>query len=166
MAILLAFPILGLLAILQSSLVSRVHLLHGTADLVLLALLAWAVQERVRTSWHWTVIGGLMIVLASALPPGVALAGYLIAVGLVISFRRWLWRAPLLAMIAGTFFGTVAYHAISIAALRFAGAPIPWIEALNIITLPSALLNLLLALPMYTFLGDVARWVYPEEIEI
>jgi hypothetical protein len=166
MAVLLAIPILGLLVMLQSALASRVHLLYGTADLVLLALLAWAVQERVKSSWHWAVIGGTMITIVSALPLGAALAGYLIATGVTIAFRRWVWQVPLLAMIAGTFFGTVITHAISLAALRSVGTTIPLVQAFNIVTLPSALLNLLLAIPMYALLGDLASWVYPEELEI
>ena len=166
MPILLAFPILGLLVILQSALASRVQLLHGTVDLVLLALLAWAVQERVKTSWHWAVIAGMMMGVASALPLGAALAGYLAATGLALIFRRLIWQVPLLAMVTCTFLGTVLTHAIDIAALRFSGSAIPWVQALNLVTLPSALLNLLLALPMYALLGDLAKWVYPQELEI
>jgi rod shape-determining protein MreD len=166
MALLLALPILGLLVIVQSALVSRIHLINGTADLVLLALVAWAVQERVRTSWQWAVVGGLMITLVSALPVGAALAGYLFATGIALAFRRWVWQVSLLAMVAGTFFGTLSTQLVSIGMLRFTGTPVPWIEALNTVTLPSALLNLLLAIPVYAVLTDVANWVYPEEIEI
>jgi rod shape-determining protein MreD len=166
MAYLLAVTILGLLIIFQSALISRVHLLYGTADLVLLALIAWAVQERVRSAWQWTVIGGVLVSIVSALPLGAAMLGYLLATGVALAFRRWVWQVPLLAMVAGTFFGTFITHAVSLAALRSVGTPIPLLEALNIITLPSALLNLLLATPVYGLLGDLANWVYPEEIEI
>jgi hypothetical protein len=38
-------------------------------------------------------------------------------------------------------------------------------DVLNQITLPSLLLNLLLALPVYVLLGDLAKWVHPEELE-
>jgi hypothetical protein len=69
-------------------------------------------------------------------------------------------------MVAGTFFGTFITHAVSLGALRSVGTPISLIEALNIVTLPSALLNLLLAIPVYALFGDLANWVYPEKIEI
>jgi hypothetical protein len=166
MAYLLAIPILGMLIIFQSALFSRVHLLYGTADLVLLALLAWAVQERVKSAWHWTVIGGVLVTAVSALPLGAALTGYLLATGVALAFRRWVWQVPSLAMVAGTFFGTFITHAVSLGALRSVGTPISLIEALNIVTLPSALLNLLLAIPVYALFGDLANWVYPEKIEI
>ena len=79
MGILIAIPILIILVILQSAIVSLVPLLHGIADIVLLAILAWAVQDRVTTAWYWCAIGGLLISIASALPIGVALAGYFLA---------------------------------------------------------------------------------------
>jgi hypothetical protein len=102
----------------------------------------------------------------SALPLGAALVGYLLATAVALAFRRFVWQVPSLAMVAGTFFGTFITHTVSLGALRFIGTPIPLVEALNIVTLPSALLNLLLAIPVYALMGDLANWVYPEEIEI
>jgi uncharacterized membrane protein (DUF373 family) len=69
-------------------------------------------------------------------------------------------------MIAATFIGTLIIHAISILTLRLMGTPLPLIESLNLVTLPSALLNLLLAIPVYALLGDLASWLYPVEIEM
>jgi hypothetical protein len=40
---------------------SRIPLLHGSADLILLALVAWALQKRVNTAWQWALIGGLAL---------------------------------------------------------------------------------------------------------
>jgi rod shape-determining protein MreD len=165
-AILIAVPFLGILVILQSSIVSRVTLLSGTADLVLLALLAWAVQERVKTTWQWGLIGGLLVALVSALPLLANLVGYLISAGLARGLRRQLWQLPLFAMLVATFTGTLVIHSLTIFSLRAAGTIIPWREAFNIITLPSALLNLLLAIPVYAIVGDLAGWLHPEEIEI
>lgn len=166
MAILVAVPVLGLMVILQSAIISRMPLLHGTADLVMLALLAWAVQERVKTTFHWGLIGGLLVMVVSAVPFGLALLGYPIAAGMARLFRRQVWQLPLLAMLVATFAGTLLLHSLTILGLRLEGVAIPWLEAFNVITLPSALLNLLLAVPMYALIGDLANWLYPEEIEI
>jgi len=57
MAVFLAIPLLGLLVIMQSAILSQVRLLNGTVDLVLLVLVAWSVQERVKTAWHWRIAG-------------------------------------------------------------------------------------------------------------
>lgn len=166
MAIIIAIPILSMLVILQSAIVSQVHLIHGSADLVLLALIAWAVQQRVTTAWHWCAIGGLLVSIASAMPPGTVLIGYLLATGVALALRQRVWEVPFLAMITATFVGTLITQAIAIFTLNFSGIPIPWNQAFNLITLPSALLNLALAIPMFALIGDLANWLYPEEIEI
>lgn len=166
MAILIAIPILGLLVIVQSAILSQIALLHGTADLVLLALVAWSVQDRVKTAWHWAVIAALLVGLVTALPIVATLLGYLAVTGMALVLRRVFWQRPLFAMIAATFAGTVILHTISILALRGLGTPLPLVESFNQITLPSALLNLLLAIPIYGVFGDLANWLYPIEIEM
>jgi hypothetical protein len=128
--------------------------------------MAWAVQERATSAWYWSVIGGLLISVTSALPLGVALAGYVLATGVALVVRRWVWQVPLLAMLIAAFFGTLITQGLAIFILNLSGTTIPWIEVLNIITLPSLLLNLALAIPMYALITDLASWVYPEEIEI
>jgi hypothetical protein len=166
MATLIALPVLGLLVILQSAVVSRVPLLFGTADLILLALVAWAVQERVTSAWQWSIIGGLLVSFASAMPVSAVLAGYLLATGVALLLRQRVWQIRLLATLAAAFFGTIITQAITVFYLRFNGADIPILEAFNIITLPSALLNLAVAVPMYALISDLANWLYPEEIEL
>lgn len=166
MAILLAFPIIGLMVILQSAVFSQVHLLFGTVDLILLIVVAWAVQERVTTAWHWGIIAGLLTSLATAVPALAIIPAYVLIAGEAIYLRRIFYQRPLLAMISATLFATMISHAISTAALLLNGTPIPVIEAFYTITIPSALLNLLFAVPIYALIGDLANWLYPEAIEI
>ena len=166
MAILLAIPILGLLVILQSAVLSQVHLLQGTADIVLLVVIAWAVQERVKTAWHWAVIAALLVSIVSALPVLALLVAYLAATAAARLLRRAFWQRPFFAMIAATAAGTLLSHAIAYGWLRVGGAPLPLLGSLDLITLPSILLNLILVIPVYALVGDLASWVYPEEIEL
>lgn len=166
MAILIAFLILGSLSILQTTIVSRIALLSGTADLVLLALISWTLQKRVQTAWHWSIIGGLLAGVTSALPAGVPIIGYGLTTWIALLVRQRIWRIQTLAMFVVTFIGTLIIHALSIFSLRLIGNPIPIWEAINLITLPSLLLNLLLSIPIYALIGDLASWLYPEEIEV
>lgn len=166
MAILLAIPILGLMVIVQSAVLSQVHLLHGTVDLVLLIVVAWAVQERVTTAWHWGIIAGLFTSLATAVPALAIIPAYVLITGVAIYLRTIFYQRPLLAMISATLIATLITHALSIAALLITGTPVPLIESLYLFTVPSALLNLLLAIPIYALIGDLANWLYPETIEI
>jgi hypothetical protein len=166
MTVLIAIPVLGFLIILQSAIVSQIPLLHGTADLVLLALAAWAVQEKVRTTWQWGLIGGLMVALVSALTFFAVLPAYLLSTGVARALRRQLWQMPLLAMLTAVFIGTLILHTTTFIVLRTNGTLLPLREAFNLVTLPSALLNLLLAVPVYALIGDLANRLYPDEIEM
>jgi cell shape-determining protein MreD len=166
MAALLAFPILGILLVLQSAILSQIPLLQGTTDLVLLALVAWSLQRRVRTAWQWGIIGGLLVGFVSAVPFVVFVFGYLLTVGFSLLLRQRIWQVPLLAMFIATFFGTLVIHLATLVALRVNGTVLPLGDALNLIILPSILLNLLLALPFFTLFSDLAKFLYPEELEM
>ena len=117
MTTLLAIPILGILLVLQSAIFSQIPLLQGTTDLVLLALVAWSLQRRVRTAWQWGIIGGLLVGFVSAVPFFVYVVGYLLAVGFSLLLRQRIWQVPLLAMFIATFFGTLVIHLATLVAL-------------------------------------------------
>ena len=165
-ATLIAIPLLVVLSILQSALLSRFQLLNGMPDLVLLALLAWALQKRVSTALQWGIIGGLITQLFSAVPLGVPVVSYLLSIGLALFLRTRVWQVPILAMFISVFAGTLISHLVTIVALQISGNIILWNEAINLVTLPSLLLNLLLAIPAYLGIGELAGWLYPEELEV
>ncbi len=166
MATFIAIPILTGLMLLQSGILSRIPLLHGTPDLLLLFILAWALQKRVQTAWQWCLIGAAIFGLVSALPLGTTLLAYGLATGIAQLLRRQMWQMPILAMLVAVLLGTLVSHMASLFALRVTGDPIPILQALNLITLPSAFLNLILAIPAYAMMGDLATWLYPEELEV
>ena len=166
MTILLAIPILGCLLILQTAVLNQIPLLQGTADLVLLAVVAWAVQKRVRTAWGWGLIGGLIVGYVSAVPSGVYLLCYLAATGIAILLRQRIWNVPLLAMFLATFLSTIVLHGVTMLTLRLDDSLISIGESINLITLPSLLLNMILAVPFFTLFNDLANLVYPESLEM
>lgn len=159
----IAFPLLALAVILQSSIISQVKLLSGYADLPLIILAAWALQERVKSAWHWAMLGCVMLAFVSKMPWPVIVVGYLMIVFVARRLQRQVWQAPLLAMFSVTLAGTLFIHGLSFAVLRVLGTPILFSEALGSVTLPSLLLNMLLSIPVYPFMRDLARWVYPSE---
>ena len=165
MATVIAIPILGGLMIIQSSLVSRMPLLQGTADLILLAIIAWALQKRVQTAWQWCIIGALIFGLVSNLPVLVPLIGYGLATGMALYLRRRVWQTPILAMFVTTFFGTLITLGVTVIALGIMGTSLPIPQTINLVFLPSLLLNLVIGIPIYALIGDLAKWIYPEELE-
>jgi rod shape-determining protein MreD len=163
---LVAVPVILLSVILQSAVISRVYLLSGIADLPLVMLAAWALQEDVDSAWHWAIAAGLLVGFVSGIPWIVPVLGYVAVVALAQIFQKRVWQAPLLAMFSITFLGTIVMSILSLVVLRFIGEPLPISDALGLVTLPSVLLNMLLAIPAYAVMRDLARWVYPSpEVE-
>jgi cell shape-determining protein MreD len=153
-AFILFFTILSV-AILQMTIFSRLTLLHGTADLVLLSLIAWSLQENGPNMWPWTILSGAVITFASALPFYMPLLGYLVVTGLARLTQRRIWQTPILAMLLVTLIGTIVFHLLSMAALFLNGSPLQFDVAWNQVTMPSLLLNLLLAIPVYAAIHNI-----------
>ena len=161
MRTLIAAPVITLAVILQSSIVSRVTLLSGFADLPLVMLAAWASQEDVDSAWHWALATGALVGFVSGMSWIVPTLSYLVTVALAQALQRRIWRAPLLAMFSVTFLGTIVSSLLSFAALRFSGAALSINEVFGLLTMPIILLNMLLAIPVFAMMRDLARWVYP-----
>jgi len=161
----IAIPLLSLILVIQMAIVSRIPLLGGYADLILVTLAGWALQERATTAWHWAILGGMLVGLASGLPWIIPLAGYIFVVALARALVHRIWRAPLLAMFAVVSIGTLSIHIMSVFFLSLMGNPLSMEDALGVVTLPSLLLNLLLAIPAYPIMRDLAVWIYAIEDE-
>lgn len=166
MPILISLPILAVVLMLQSIVISSFPLLNGYADLVLLVLVAWALHERARSAWIWAVVAGLMVGYISALPMMLPVIGYLLVTALARLVIRRVWQTPILTMFLVTFAGSLIFQGLTMVVLMVTGTPLPILESLNLVVLPGALLNLALALPVYAVVSDIANWMYPEEVEV
>lgn len=163
---LVAIPVILLSVILQSAMISRIYLLSGMADLPLVMLAAWALQDEVDSAWHWAVAFGLMVGFVSGIAWYVPVMGYVVVVALAQVLQKRVWQAPLLAMFSVTFLGTIILSLLSYSALRISGVLLPLEDVLGLLVLPGVLLNMLLAIPVYAVMRDLSRWVYPSpEIE-
>ncbi len=114
---LLGIPIFTVLLMLQLAIVSRLPLLQGTADLLMLFVIGWALHERVKHAWQWSLIAGIVVSLVSATPFFAPLFAYLIVTGIGRLLQRQVWQTPILAMLLMTFIGTMIYHGITFVAL-------------------------------------------------
>jgi cell shape-determining protein MreD len=162
--ILVAIPVLGLAVMLQTSIVGRINLLNGAADLVLLILAAWGLQERVRGGWVWGAAAGTLVGSVSGVPWYIYLVGYLAVIGMARLLAHRVWQAPLLAMFTVTLMGTLVLLMLTYLERSLFEVPM----ALNLsfvqIILPSILLNLLLAIPVHALIRDLANRLYPAEV--
>lgn len=163
---LIAVPVILLSVILQSAVVSRLTLLSGFGDLPLVMLAAWALQDQVDSAWHWAVTTGILVGFISGANWLIFVIGYVAVVALAKILRMRVWQAPLLAMFSVTFLGTILMAFLTLGVLRLSGVSIPFQDAFGLLTLPGVLLNLLLAIPVYAVMRDLAHWAYPSlEVE-
>jgi rod shape-determining protein MreD len=168
MDILLAVPILLLSLMLQVAVVSRLPLLQGTGDLMLLVIIAWSLQEKVKAgAWIWSILAGIFVTMISVTPSYTPLIVYPVIAGIVLIVKGRIWQAPILAMFLSTFAGTLVYHFVQILTLQFlTDTPLSWSDSLYLVTFPSVLLNLFLALPVYVIFKDLANLVFMQKSEI
>ena len=165
MAILVGIPVLALAVILQSTVFSRVALLNGTVDVVLIVIASWSLNDRVEDEWVWALMAGSMVGFVSAIPFWTPILVFLLVTAIGVYLKRRVWQIPVLALFVTILFGTVILHLLSIAVLSVVQAPVPLGQAFNLIILPGLLLNLLAAIPIHGVVREIAAWLYPKELE-
>lgn len=159
----LAFPIIFILIMLQTNLVNQVTLLSGCADLVLLWIAAWSLQKQVRSAWLWTLVAAVSVAFVSAAPWFVAIIGYPVVTFFARAVNKRVWQSPLLVMFVVTIAGSLVMQTLTYLSISIEGVAIPWKTGLVEVIIPSMLLNLLFALPVYALVKDLAAQVYPLE---
>lgn len=152
--------------ILQTTIFSQTRFVSGTADMILLFLAAWSLQEHVKNTWLWTVIAGVLVSFVSAMPFFAPLFGYIGVVGISKRLQRRVWRTPLLVMLIVVLLGTFLQHSLYVIALQITGAPISWLDSLDSVIIPSTLLNLIFSLPIYAIVKDLVGRITPQEVEV
>jgi rod shape-determining protein MreD len=166
MAYLISLPVLVIVLMLQLAIFSQLPLLSGTTDLILLVLIAWSLNEKSQNAWFWAVIGGGLVSIISAIPFGAPLFIYLAIIAVVRIGSRRIREFPVLGMLIATIGATFFQHMTEIIVLFIAGTQLPLNQSLVLVTLPSILLNLFFALPLYALVTDLARRMYPIEVQI
>ena len=127
----------------------------GRPNPVLVAVLAWNLVRRDASGLLWAFVGGLVLDGMSGGPMGSILLSLLMVslIGNLIGGRFWEphWQLALAYVVVGS----IVYHLIYLLVLTISGWPMDWVDALTTITLPSAVLNLVLMIPVY----PATRWL-------
>ena len=159
----ISIPVLMVLSVLQSTAISRIILINGSADIVMLAIAVWGVREKGYHTFVWALVGGLMTALMTAMPFYIPLLTYFfVAIIAKLLFGR-IWQSPILMLILIVFVGTLFQHLISILYLQFSGTNAGFLSSLQKFTLPSILLNLFFIFPVYVLMSDIHQWARPGE---
>jgi rod shape-determining protein MreD len=133
----------------QSILLSRVSLLGGRPNLILLSVIAWGVLRGSTEGAVWAFIGGLVLDLLSGGPMGAMTLALLIVSFLAgRGWRRELGSAvmQLVLLTLGLCF---VYHILLLLILGWTGYPVNWAYGLGRVAAPSAILNAVLVPLVY-----------------
>ncbi len=140
-------------------------LLNGVPDLMLVAVISWCFQSRVKNGWIWAIIAGIIFGTVSTIQYYVPMATYLIMVGIIKIIKGRIWQLPILTILVITLIGTFIEHVFFLIALYFSGVVLPLGQALQEVVIPSMLLNLVFSFPLYWIMRDLSSWVYPSEVD-
>ena len=159
---------LSITIMLQLAVFSRLPLLNGTADIVLVSLIAWALQENVST-WEvrvWTLFAAIFVGYISAAPFAAIAVPYVVIILMVRWLQKRVWKASVWALLIIVVPGTLFQQTVSLFVLRIINnVPLPISESFIFVILPSMVLNLLFAVPIYLVIKDISLWLYPIEVE-
>jgi rod shape-determining protein MreD len=166
MGYLIGVPLLALLAVLQSTILSRILLLDGRPDLVLLAVVGWGLAGRSQESLVWAMVGGLFLDLLSGVPLGTT-AIALVVVAYVVSFSEGrFWEAHFLMPLGVTLFASLFYHAFGLGVMLLSGRALDLLTVGARVILPSTFLNLVLALPASQLAEGLRESLFPPEVSL
>lgn len=141
----MTFPLLTGVALIQTTVLSRISVLGGRPNLMLLVVLIWAVVRGIDEGLIWAFVGGLILDLLSGGPlAGMALAllaaAYVAGQSLGQEVGSQAVRLTILTVL-----GTMAYHLVLLIILDWSGHRIDWAFALLRVAGPSVVLNAALA---------------------
>ena len=168
MSAILGVIVMAVGVMLQTAVFSRTPLLFGTVDVVLLLLIAWALQPSLKEweVWFWAVFGAVFIGFISVVPDAPYIITYLVIVFVIRWVQRKIWKASVLVLFLGTALATLFQQSIVLGVLRiFNGVPLDLAENFTLVIIPSLVLNLLFAFPVYLLMKDLADWLNPEELD-
>lgn len=159
----ISLPIMLIFSVIQTVAVSRIKLMGGSADIILLAIVSWGVSEEDNGVFFWALAGGIFISFISAMPTAAVITSYLFIAGITRIFQKALWQAPILAILLSAFVGTIAKFTIDLIVLQFMGIELTLSTSIKMMLAPNLMLNLFIIFPIYLIMSDLAKRISPKE---
>lgn len=164
----LIFPFLVIILILQIGIFSRIQIRAGNMDLMLLVVIAWALNSSVPLLdlIGTATISGISIGLISNEPMVFVFGAYLVAALFAYYLRERVWKFSILSMFLCVILIGLLHMVFFSMYLQITGATFSLSESFNQVILPSLLLNVFSVLPVYLLVVEIQRWIYPLEEEV
>ena len=162
------FSSIGFLAVLmlQYGIFSRWTLLSGSADLVMLYIIALCIISNLKYLWLLVLIFATILGAVSAMPFFIIVAFYFCIYLFAQQIRKRIMQSSLLSMYLLTFLATLAWHAINVALLFIKRVPFNFQTALFEIMLPSLLLNILISILIHSIVIESNRLLTPKGVQL
>ncbi|MBP6015820.1 MAG: rod shape-determining protein MreD [Candidatus Promineofilum sp.] len=158
-----AVPVMVVLAILQSSVLTRFPILGVVPQLLFLVALVWGIVRGIEEGVIWAFIAGLFVDLFSIAPLGVSSLAFMAGVGAPLLLQRALppRRLPVAMLMA--VLGTFVYLALYAVGLQLFGFGV----SLNGLTSlwPLLAVHAILILPIYLLMDSLLRTLRPRRVE-
>jgi rod shape-determining protein MreD len=160
----LAFPLLILAAVFQTTVIPLIRIGEGAPSLILLIVVSWALLTGMEDGLVWAVLGGLAQDLLGGTPFGVASTALVMTL-LVISFiSPQITKNNILIPLIAIAVGTTIYYAVLIIVLILLGQSVPLGYAIGSVMLPSLGYNVLFILPIFRLIGGLSERVSPRTV--
>lgn len=159
----IAIPVMALLAIIESSVLSRFPILGITPQLMFVVALAWGLERGLEEGLIWAFIGGIVADLFSIAPLGISALGFMAGVGIPLLIRPVLPPRRLLVAMLLTALGTLIYLAVYFVGLRLYGFGIGLGGMVEL--LPLVVVHVVLIAPAYLLVQALLRAFKPRRVE-
>lgn len=166
MILITSILLLGFAFVLQTTIVNQIFLLSGTADLILIVWLSWNLRKPSKYIWYMPLISGLLIGIISELPIWLPVIYYGVVHGFVQYITYRVWQTQLMVLFLSVLVGTFVTYGFQFVYLILIGANITFNQAFNLFILPAAVINVLIALPIFGLVGELIKLVSREEIRL
>jgi rod shape-determining protein MreD len=166
MSLWILVPLLLLVAIVQVTWLPLIPIFGLKPDLALIVVTTWGLLAPIGEAAQWGFVLGILLDLNSGLPFGVhtltlTIVGLLVGLGQRAFFRGNLIAPPVTVILA-----TLFDHTVILGILASLNESISWSDYLIHITLPTSILNTLLAGLVFFPLQGLYRRLHPQiEVE-
>lgn len=159
----ISIPIMALLAILQSSVLSRFPIVGVSPQLLFVVTLAWGLERGLQEGLVWAFVAGIFADLFSVAPMGLSSLAFMAGVGAPLLIRHVLPPRRLLVAMLLSLVGTLIFLLIYAIGLRVFGFGISTTGLLEL--LPLLPLHAVLIVPAYLIANAFARATKPRRVE-
>ena len=157
-----------IISMLQLGIFSHIQVLSGKIDLIMLGVIAWILQKKteVLDIVIYILISLLILFFISAEPILLLIVFYGVIGFLTYWLKNNFQQIPIVSMLIFTAIFTFVHLTIFGLYLQLLGTNIETKSVFQIVILPSILLNLIAAIPMFLLTNELQHIVYPMVEEV